>query len=192
MQDTLSVQEAAELLGVSPATIRRRIKAGELRAFQRRMPQGFEWRIYPPNHPGDPLTQKSDQHVTQLFDQVEQPLNQVPSTLNRDIANVHSSQPDQVAATTDDQLASYTEQVRFVENEALIKLIELTDRLQQGNRELADRNEQLAGQLGFLQAKVQSLEEQIRLLTTEKEPEATSPTPQTKHPWWKRLFRHSL
>ncbi len=40
-----SVSEAAEVLGISERTVRRRIKAGELRAFQMPTSQGYEWRV---------------------------------------------------------------------------------------------------------------------------------------------------
>ena len=40
-----SVQEAAAFYGVSEKTIRRRIKAGTLTAFQQATAQGFEWRV---------------------------------------------------------------------------------------------------------------------------------------------------
>ena len=43
--------------------------------------------------------------------------------------------------------------------------------LQQENSGLASRNEQLAGQVGFLQAKLQEAEKQIALLVAPKEPE---------------------
>ena len=65
----------------------------------------------------------------------------------------------------------------------LLKALDLVDRLQQDNQ-------QLAGQVGFLQAKLQSAEEQIRLLSApQDEPEpAAEPGPVQRAPWWKRLL----
>ena len=40
-----SIEEAAEELGVSPSTVRRRVKRGQLQAVQARIAQGYEWRI---------------------------------------------------------------------------------------------------------------------------------------------------
>lgn len=40
-----SIEEAAEELGVSPSTVRRRVKRGQLVAVQARIAQGYEWRI---------------------------------------------------------------------------------------------------------------------------------------------------
>src|SRR5919199_3903166 len=42
---SLSIDEAAARLGVSPVTIRRRIKTGEIGAIKRPTAYGFEWRI---------------------------------------------------------------------------------------------------------------------------------------------------
>jgi excisionase family DNA binding protein len=42
---SLSIDEAAARLGVSPVTIRRRIKTGEIGAVKRPTAYGFEWRI---------------------------------------------------------------------------------------------------------------------------------------------------
>ena len=53
---------------------------------------------------------------------------------------------------------------------------EYRDELEQLRRE----NQQLAGQLGFVQAKLQDAEEQIRLLSVPKD----EPVPRA--PWWKR------
>ena len=51
-------------------------------------------------------------------------------------------------------------------------------------------NQQLAGQLGFVQAKLQDAEEQIRLLMAPKDEPAAEPAPAPvqRAPWWKRIF----
>ena len=59
--------------------------------------------------------------------------------------------------------------------------------------ELTRRNEQLAGQVGFLQAKLQDAQEenqQLRLLPAPKDEPAPEPPaePEPKVSWWKRLF----
>lgn len=41
--DGVSIQEAAQVLGVAQDTVRRRIRRGELQAHQEPMPQGFRW-----------------------------------------------------------------------------------------------------------------------------------------------------
>ncbi len=42
---TLSIREAADLLGKDASTIRRRIQRGELAAYRRETAHGYEWRI---------------------------------------------------------------------------------------------------------------------------------------------------
>ena len=84
------------------------------------------------------------------------------------------------------------------ENVALVRALELADRLQQENAQLAQTNVQLAGQVGFLQAKLQGAEEQVRLLTVAPVAQVENEGSQSKQhaqndqayaPWWKRLFR---
>src|SRR3712207_2089921 len=72
----LSVAEAAAHYHVTPATIRRWIKAGRLRAYQQRTAQGFEWRIYVPDHRDQAAAHTPDQgariieaHMTALEEQ---------------------------------------------------------------------------------------------------------------------------
>jgi len=49
----LSIRDAAERLGVSPDTIRRRMKKGELVGEKEPTPQGYEWRILLPVDEGN-------------------------------------------------------------------------------------------------------------------------------------------
>jgi len=44
-RERVPIKEAAERLGVSPDTIRRRLKAGELTGEREKTPQGFVWRV---------------------------------------------------------------------------------------------------------------------------------------------------
>ena len=56
--------------------------------------------------------------------------------------------------------------------------------------ELTRRNEQLAGQVGFLQAKMQDQERQIALLMAPKdEPAPEPPAEPERVSWWKRWLR---
>ncbi len=48
MEERLSIKDAAERLGVSADTIRRRMKKGELVGEKEPTPQGYEWRILLP------------------------------------------------------------------------------------------------------------------------------------------------
>ena len=57
----LTIREAAQRLGVSELTIRRRIKKGELEASKVTTPQGFTWRV---SLPGDVLLEDEQEHIT--------------------------------------------------------------------------------------------------------------------------------
>ena len=141
---SLSIEEAAESMSVSPATIRRRIKTGELAAFKRTTPYGFEWRIgASPESIGlittaDHVVESPDQSVVESADQTP-----APETL---------------------------------------ELVHLVERL---SRE----NQQLAGQLGFTQAKLQEAERTVALLMAPKDDLAPEPPAQPERvSWWRRLF----
>lgn len=53
MEERLSMKHAAERLGVSVDTIRRRMKKGELVGEKEPTPQGYEWRIILPREESD-------------------------------------------------------------------------------------------------------------------------------------------
>lgn len=54
MTERLTIGEAAERLGISPDTVRRRLKRGELEGEQEQTAQGFIWRIVLPKTPDEP------------------------------------------------------------------------------------------------------------------------------------------
>jgi excisionase family DNA binding protein len=159
LDNTLSVQEAAEHFGVSDATIRRRIKAGELRAVKHAIPGGFEWRVYLPDQPVDqPPNSVGERAIT-------------PEHTREPHTSIASAILDQGAVNYDDQPLNSVGEGIINTSEALLKALELADRLQR-------ENQMLAGQLGFVQAQLQAAQEQIRLLTVEKEPEEETPAAQ--------------
>jgi hypothetical protein len=49
-----SIKDAAQRLGVTEVTIRRRIRDGHLHAYQRPRPQGFTWVVELPDEEGQP------------------------------------------------------------------------------------------------------------------------------------------
>ncbi len=75
------------------------------------------------------------------------------------------------------------------ETQALLKLLEDERRERAA---LVQRNEQLAGQLGFTQAKLQEAERTVALLMAPKdEPAPEPPAEPERRPWWSRLFGRS-
>jgi len=63
--ERVSIKEAAERLGVSADTIRRRLKSGELAGEREKTPQGFVWRVeLPQDAPGEPASAEASPGAT--------------------------------------------------------------------------------------------------------------------------------
>ncbi len=184
MEETFSVHEAAACLGKSEATVRRMIKRQELRAFQRTIPGGFEWRIYRADLPdGDPpITHDGDLIVTPDQEAVSNDI-AIPRAIDS-----KKSIDDRPPITQHDQ-----ETISDDHPPVTAPSAEYTALLN-AYKQSQQQNTQLAGQLGFYQARIQALEEQVRMLTDSQhapsETEQTQPAEQlTKRAlWWKRLF----
>jgi excisionase family DNA binding protein len=156
----ISVQEAAEDLGLNEKTVRRRIHLGQIPAIKVPRPQGFEWRVYLDGIP-QPILEAATHPIH---------LNTIPQALK--------TQVDTPPVQMDTQMGSShvhmdSSPIQMDSNE-LLRLVE----------KLHDENSQLAGQVGFLQAKLQDAQHQMKLLEGPKEPEPE----RSKTPWWKRLF----
>jgi len=61
MTERVSITDAASRLGVHPATIRRRMKSGELAGVKQQTPQGFVWQVELPD--GTPPAVDAVRHV---------------------------------------------------------------------------------------------------------------------------------
>ena len=78
----------------------------------------------------------------------------------------------------------------------VLRLLELLEDERRERAALVQRNEQLAGQVGFLQARVQEQERTIaRLMAPQDErpavpapQDAPAPAPGKRAPWWKRVL----
>jgi hypothetical protein len=85
---TVSIKEAAQLLGVTEVTIRRRIRHGDLHAYQQEIPQGFAWMVEVPDDvrpsvghaddiPGEiqealhEIIRRQDERIAQLQEQLQ-------------------------------------------------------------------------------------------------------------------------
>ncbi len=66
MTERLTIGEAAERLGVSPDTVRRRLKRGELHGEQEETAQGFIWRIVLPEAPDEPAPEAEPKESIEL------------------------------------------------------------------------------------------------------------------------------
>ncbi len=153
----MSVQEAAEYLGLHPKTIRQRIKDGKLPARKIQGPRGPEWHVYPD---GVPLT---DPTLT-----VDSPTVDLPWT---------------------DPLPTVDSPSVQGESAVVLEALRLVDTLRR-------ENQQLAGQLGFTQAKLQDAESTIQrlLMAPQDAPEAAQAEPEPAHAglparsWLRRLL----
>jgi hypothetical protein len=151
LDGSLSVSEAAAHFSVSERTIRRRIKDGSLTASKLPTTQGYEWRVY----------------LDGASDQIDSVSTRHP--VNLDGSNVH------LPGTS----SPHAEQVDPI----IARALDLIERMHEDQTEELERlrraNQQLAGQLGFLQSELQQRDRQIALLTAPKEePEPTDVTPQ--------------
>ena len=204
---SVSVQEAAAAFGRSEKTIRRRIKAGTLAAHRVPTSQGYEWRVHlngvgerasdsvVPNAcpvavqvhdhedrvPGTPAEPKSDQAplASRLVDQEPGPHIGHLDGRAAHLPGYDDQAPSQPEHTVDQE----TGHIAASPDRALLKALDLTDRLQRENMELA-------GRVGFLQAKLQTAEEQLLALAapTPPQPATDEPSSDPDQPWWKRLF----
>ncbi len=156
----LSVHEAADRLGISEATVRRRIRKGELRAVKRPIPTGYEWRVIIGDQP-PVITVEQDVITT------DQPRESHQHADNAAVAQSTVNHADQGIVTADQGVIS-TNAVPYAAFERILE----------DNRRLQDENVQLAGQVGYLQRQVLELQEQVRMLTMEKEPEEETRAPQ--------------
>jgi hypothetical protein len=173
--ESMSVQETAEHLGLNEKTVRRRIHLGQISAIKVPRPQGFEWRVYLDGIP-QPTLEPAPRPIH---------LNTIPEALNTQVdsspvqVDMHLDTPpvqvdthlDTPPVQMDTQMGSSLIQM---DTNELLRLVE----------KLHHENSQLAGQVGFLHAKLQDAQQQIKLLEAPKEPELE----RSKTPWWKRLL----
>ncbi len=101
------------------------------------------------------------------------------------MTDTHDNVPAGVSAVTDNHSAAMTDTADSTPAPELMKALEIVDRLQRDNQ-------QLAGQVGYLQARVQDQERQIGLLMAPKDEPAPEPEPTLEpapsRPWWRRLL----
>ena len=143
-QVMFTLTEAAKRLGVTEKPIRRRIQRGELPATRVPRPQGHEWRVAVPD------VQIHDPVRDQVFDSAD-----LDNDLDIDerpdqVDLVHSSAALQLAGRLADQLAAERERSSALERERF----------------------ELAGRLGFYQARIQELERRVLELEAPKEASA--------------------
>lgn len=170
----VSIAEAAECFGCSERTIRRRIKAGAVSAFQVPTSQGYEWRVR--------LVGVSGQ-VPGAAGQVDDVRGHLPGQGHPDAGGA-ATRVGVAGGDGAGQVDGGAVKVDGLPDQALLRSIELTDRLQR-------ENVQLAARVGFLEAKLQDAEQKVLALSAPAEPVVVEQRPKPAPPrtsWWQRLF----
>ncbi len=157
----LSLTDAAAQLGISERTVLRRIKDGTVDGRKIGEGRGGVWRIY-----------------LGVSDSQPAPVSDSPTNAPSSLSDSPTDEPGNVSASVSD---SQTQPAQD-----MIRMVELLDKLQA-------QNQQLAGQLGFTQAKLQDAQEevqQLRLLMAPKDEPAPEPPAQLepKVSWWRKLL----
>ncbi len=169
---SISVSEAASQLGLSEKTIRRRIKAGSLPAFQVSTSQGFEWRVQVDGM-SSPGVQAPGQEAVQ-----------VDGTDSRQV----DKEPEPALLKALDLVA----RLQTEKTETAERLQAEIDRLQREKEEISERLHrekiELAYQVGLIQGKLQAAEEKILTLSPSATAEPEGPADRPKAPWWRRAL----
>jgi len=152
----LSLTDAAAQLGISERTVLRRIKDGTVDGRKIGEGRGGVWRIY-----------------LGVSDSQPAPVSDSPTNAPGTLSDSPTDEPGNVSASVSD---SQTQPAQD-----MIRMVELVDKLQA-------QNQQLAGQLGYLQRQVQEQQETIqKLLPAPKDEPEPSAEPE-RRPWWRRLW----
>ncbi len=171
--DLLTIAQAAEALGLSVKSVRRRIKAGSLEAEQVDGKFGAEWRVrLTTARPGVAGADHS------------------PSA-----GHIRSDHGTSNGRMTNGREATTPQTTRA--DQGIARLADLLERAQDDIRRLNDERAELYGRLGYMQAQLAAKDEQIKALEAPKEPIAppppagalfrplpTEPDP-PRRPWWR-------
>lgn len=124
----LTIREAAEHLGLSDNTIRRRLKDGQLRGEQEENAQGFRWHVLI-DHEGDPPTQEPTQTANHEDATVNQAVNQPPTRGDQAMIEHLEGEIEYLRdqlATTIRQAAAERERADVLQREALQRIVALS------------------------------------------------------------------
>jgi excisionase family DNA binding protein len=193
---SLSIEEAAERLGYSERTVRRRIKDGSLQAFQQPIPRGFAWRILL-EKPAEVDTEgrqpsgKHDSEGSQEARQAAQEGSQEPGKLDTEAGKLDTEEP---AGPSQEAPAPDLYNIQAAPAEpALLKALDMVDKLQDETKRLQEENKELYGRAAFYQAKLQDAEERLLMLEArpadeEQKAEPEAEAKKLKGSWWRRLL----
>ncbi len=166
-EQSISIYAAAERLGVSTATIRRRIKERKIAAFQRPTERGFEWRIL------------LDQPVKNVDHIVDQPVHIVAQEVSIDMQK-------------DDQAMENVDQEPTGVIPELIKTLDMLAEERQKVDQLQTDLREASNAAAHWQARAVAAEQTVQRLLPAPKDEPAEPeqpaAPETKRAWWRRLL----
>ena len=108
MSRQVPIKEAAQALGVSEITVRRRIKANELLAIKHATPQGYRWLVVLEDDSADAPDQPASTPPDHLPNPVPATLTQTPD---------HHPDTDRLIRSLEDRLAFAEDQIRFMQTQ---------------------------------------------------------------------------
>ena len=109
MSRQVPIKEAAEALGVSDITVRRRIKANELLALKHETPQGYRWLVVLEDAIPEQQTLAEPDHLP------DQPVDRVPEAPTQ--APAHHPDTDRLIRSLEDRLSFAEDQIRFMQTQ---------------------------------------------------------------------------
>lgn len=186
-----SIEEAARLLGCSARTIRRRIKAGSLKAFERPIPRGFEWRILLEDEPVEETEGRQaavihDKEASQPAEEARQePVHDRQEPVKHDTGVEEPAEPLKEPAGQPEEAPAPSEP-------GLLKALDMLNKSQDEIKRLQEENKELASRAAYFQAKLQDAQERILMLEAQPAEEEQKAEPaKPSRSWWRKLIRRS-
>lgn len=181
----ISVAEAAQRLGVSERTVRRRIKAGEIRAASIETPQGHTWHVDPaslPDHPALPpgSLERHPADATRHDGHEEIATRQDPaSTRQEEVATRHEEIATRQPSDTPGGMPPGTPVAP-----ELMKTLDMLDEERRKVDDLQAALREATNATAHWQARAVAAEQTIQKLLPAPVDEPEPPA----RPWWRRMF----
>lgn len=196
-QQDFSVEEAAKSLGLSRGAIIRRLEDGILRGYKIRRPYGLVWRVNDPRVLGSWARSSSkadgsagnaskvNPRIRKSFEQIvsHEDAEQLSTNIsNADQENLEQIKPGDLqdlpfVEVSDVELND--RHLPMLASEFDLDLVELRTKLEMAEFQFQDtlhKLEQAQYKIGYLEARLENSQEQVRLLTDER----------LHQPWWRR------
>lgn len=174
-EPVLSLKEAVEFYKISEKTIRLHIKDGKIPARKEEGPRGLEWRIYPQGIPNDIPSVETSTLEPEL-DQVGSEVAETVTTVEEDGTTVEpvryqpGSTPEPTWSMDAKVVSASQEPVQASFAPELKTLLDVITKQ-------AEKLEAASMRIGYLEARTENYETQIKLLTDS----------QHKRGWWARF-----